>query len=87
MATIEERAYDSRRMHFDESFQTFNKEHRNMREWEYGYCQGATEQREIDIEKACEWLRTWLINNDEMAIGHAYLAESIVEEFRKAMEE
>ena len=38
---------------------------------EKAYIQGATEQREIDIEKACEW------------IGNV----SWIDDFRKAMEE
>lgn len=54
--TIEERAKESLRIHYDESFRTFNTEHRSMREWEYGYCQGATEQdriaRQEEREKA-----------------------------------
>lgn len=33
----------------------------------FGYYHGATEQREIDIEKACEWLKanTYTFRSDE----------------------
>ena len=40
------------------------------------YIAGATEQREIDIEKACEWLRSRNI-----------LTEASIEGFRKVLEE
>lgn len=40
------------------------------------YIIGATEQRAIDIEKACEWLRSRNV-----------LTEASIEGFRKAMEE
>lgn len=42
------------------------------------YIKGATDQREIDIEKACEWLKHggYFVNNTET-----------LEDFKKAMEE
>lgn len=43
-----------------------------------GYIKGATEQREIDIEKACEYLRFHIF-------GHYPTREKIIEDFRKAM--
>lgn len=44
MITIEERSRESMRRHLDESFKTFNKDkEHNMREWQYGYCQGFFE--------------------------------------------
>lgn len=46
-----------------------------------GYVQGATEQREIDIEKACEWLKEHL-GTDLLLVNH-----NMIEEFKKAMEE
>ena len=52
-----------------------------------GYIAGATEQKDIDIEKACEWLKNnWreYVNQDRdgmILFGHW---ES---DFRKAMEE
>ena len=45
------------------------------------YRDGATEQREIDIDKACEWLEDELCHYDDIN-GIAF-----VERFRKAMEE
>ena len=54
-----------------------------------GYKVGATEQKIIDIEKACEWLDNYL-----MEIGYTddWLRDSLniksgKERFRKAMEE
>lgn len=43
---------------------------------ERAYIAGATVQREIDIEKACEWLRSRNI-----------LTEASIEGFRKVLEE
>lgn len=43
---------------------------------EYGYTQGAYEQKAIDIEKACEWLRSRNV-----------LTEASIEGFRKVLEE
>lgn len=40
------------------------------------YIRGATEQREIDIKKACEWLRSRNV-----------LTEASIEGFRKVLEE
>lgn len=40
------------------------------------YVQGATEQREINIKKACEWL-----------LARNVLTEASIKGFRKAMEE
>lgn len=45
-----------------------------------GYIQGATEQRRIDIDMACEWLK----NTFE---GGGYAQDWQITEFRKAMEE
>lgn len=56
MMTLEERSKESMRYHFDESFRTFNKEHSNMREWQYGYCQGAHEQSQLDDEVTDSWV-------------------------------
>ena len=41
-----------------------------------GYELGATEQKDIDIEKACEWLRSRNV-----------LTEASIEGFRKVLEE
>lgn len=52
-------------------------------EFEAGYLKGATEQRKIDIEKACEWLS----QNIEQCIFEDMTLDEILQEFRKVMEE
>ena len=48
-----------------------------------GYIAGATEQKDIDIEKACEWLE-----RANSALPPCYkMFEVNIENFRKAMEE
>ena len=69
---------------------------------EYGYIQGATEQKVIDIEKACEWITEHIdilyegefIDNSPVASDYIEwckkrleYAKEITDEFRKAMEE
>lgn len=49
---------------------------------EESYIAGAKEQKVIDIEKACEWLK----ENVEGGV-HPQSAYGFVEKFRKAMEE
>lgn len=52
-----------------------------------GYINGATEQKKIDIDKACEWLK---LNGDKYIIiedGQLRLKRSIRTDLRKAMEE
>ena len=44
----------------------------------FGYYHGATEQRQIDIEKAVNWLK----NTFE---GGGYVQDYQIEEFKKAM--
>lgn len=46
------------------------------------YIKGATEQKAIDIEKACEWIK----ENIEGGV-HPQSAYGFVEKFRKTMEE
>ena len=46
------------------------------------YIQGATEQKAIDIDKACEWLK----ENVEGGV-HPQSAYGFVDKFRKEMEE
>lgn len=45
---------------------------------EESYIKGATEQKEIDTDKACEYLRSHIF-------GHYPTREKIIEDFRKAM--
>ena len=49
---------------------------------EESYIAGAKEQKVIDIDKACEWLK----ENIEGGV-HPQSAYGFVEKFRKAMEE
>ena len=71
MKTIEERAKQAGVVSQVRSDYPYDK-----RSVEFGYTQGATEQRTIDIKKACEWLRSRNV-----------LTEASIEGFRKAMEE
>lgn len=65
MKTIEERAWNSAvaRMQGDSYYAL-------------GYKEGATEQKSIDIDNACEWLRVRNV-----------LTEDSIKGFRKSMEE
>lgn len=47
---------------------------------EDGYIKGATEQIEIDIEKACEWLK----NNAVIGLMNEEV-DDFIEDFREAM--
>lgn len=47
-----------------------------------GYIKGATDQKDIDIEKACEWIK----ENVECGV-HPSNAYGFADRFRKAMEE
>ena len=70
MKTIEERAKEYSLKDFD-GYYTGRE-----RAVEEGYIAGATEQKAIDIKRACEWLR-----------ARNVLTEASIEGFRKAMEE
>ena len=52
-----------------------------------GYIFGCVDQRKSDIEKACEWLKSY---RQETPDGLGYIAgivnDKTIEEFRKAME-
>lgn len=56
-----------------------------------GYIKGATEQRQIDIDKACKWLKNELFDNNEdffypvLESKHYRSVEELVVAFRKAM--
>ena len=45
------------------------------------YISGATEQKAIDMDRACEWLK------GVQCVVHPQIAYGFAEEFRKAMEE
>ena len=70
MKSIEERAKEYSLKDFD-GYYTGRE-----RAVEEGYIAGATEQKAIDIEEVCEWLRSRNV-----------LTEASLEGFRKAMEE
>ena len=88
MKTIEERAKEYGSKKGDISLSAvYNEALANI--YKEGYIAGATEQKAIDIEKACEWLDNYL-----MEIGYpddwmrdSPNMESGKERFRKAMEE
>ena len=80
MKTIEERAKEYASKKGDISLSpVYNKALSSI--YEEGYMAGATEQKAIDIEKACEWLKNNLREYGIILFGHW---ES---DFRKAMEE
>ena len=70
MKTIEERAKQAGIISQYKSDYRYDK-----KSVEYGYIQGATEQKVIDIDKACEWLRSRNV-----------LTEASIEGFRKVMQ-
>ena len=70
MKTIEERAEEYSLKDFDGYYTGREKA------VEEGYIAGATEQKAIDIEKACEWLRSRNV-----------LTEASIEGFRNVLEE
>jgi len=73
MNEIEERAIESRRFHKDESFKKFNEDLTlRMDDWAYGYCQGATEQKEIDDAHLAEVEKSWIENSESLNIHLAF---------------
>lgn len=91
MKTIEERAKEAGIV------SQYKSDYRyDARSVESGYIQGATEQKVIDIDKACKWLKENArdyacasvrcpYGEEDEIICDVYL--EIVEDFRKAMEE
>ena len=84
MKTIEERAREAGVVCQYKSDYRYDK-----RSVEYGYTQGATEQKAIDIDKACKWFGEYL-----MDIGYPddwYRDSKVLmsgeERFRRAMGE
>ena len=83
MKTIEERAKEYSLKDFDGYYTGREKA------VEEGYIAGAKEQKQIDIEKACEWLDNYLM---EIGYPDDWCRDSEVQEsgekrFRKFMEE
>lgn len=71
MRTIEERAKEAGIVSQFRSDYPYDK-----KSVEFGYMIGATDQKAIDIEEVCEWLK-----------ARNVLTEASIEGFRKAMEE
>ena len=81
MKTIEERAKEYASKKGDISLSPiYNEALANV--YEEGYMAGAKEQKAIDIDRACEWLK----ENTEGGV-HPQRAYSFQGMFRKAMEE
>ena len=81
MKTIEERAKEYASKKGDISLSPiYNEALASI--YEEGYMAGATEQKAIDIGKACEWLK----ENVEGGV-HPQRVYSFPDMFRKAMEE
>ena len=83
MKTIEERALD----YANKSGIDPNKDYFDF--CQQDYIAGATEQKAIDIDKACEWLDTYLmdIGYPDDWMRDSPNMQSGEERFRKAMEE
>ena len=88
MKTIEERAKEYASKKADISLSpVYNDALASL--YEEGYIAGATEQKAIDIEKACKWFEGYLA---EIGYPDDWCRDSEVQEsgekrFRKAMEE
>ena len=76
MKTIEERAYD----YADEKWGDIDEYHADTVAVS-AYIAGAEEQKAIDMDRACEWLK------GVQRVVHPQIAYGFAEEFRKAMEE
>lgn len=85
METIEERAYKAvpDMLRINDNY---------VASFVIGYCQGATEQRKIDIEKAVKWLddniNDYLFNDNSNGKYRDWLkcSSQAFVDFRKAME-
>ena len=87
METIEERAKEYATQKADISLSDiYNEALANI--YEEAYIAGATEQKSIDIDKACEWLDNYLmeIGYPDDWLRDSPNIESGKERFRKAME-
>ena len=51
------------------------------------YIAGATEQKAIDIEKACKWLKEQVYQEYGGGPLERLIPDTMIEKFRKAMEE
>ena len=76
MKTIVERAYD----YADEKWGDIDEYHADTVAVS-AYIAGAEEQKAIDMDRACEWLK------GVQCVVHPQIDYGFAEEFRKAMEE
>ena len=76
MKPIVERAYD----YADEKWGDIDEYHADTVAVS-AYIAGAEEQKAIDMDRACEWLK------GVQCVVHPQIAYGFAEEFRKAMEE
>ena len=51
------------------------------------YVKGATDQKALDIDKACEWLKEQVYQEYSGGPLERLIPDTMIEEFRKAMEE
>jgi len=81
MKRIEERAFEIYPKEYPDPAATFDLMLRG------GYVRGATDQQEIDIQRACQWLET-SINEDTLHIHqweHECSKREFIEMFKQAM--
>ena len=76
MKTIEERAREWTESNYYPDGESETQRKIKINAYAKVYCKIASKQKQIDIDKACEWLR-----------ARNVLTESSLEEFRKVMEE
>lgn len=86
MKTIHERAHDAvGHLIHKGGMQTPDKLLFKEQMFINGHIKGATEQKEIDIKKACKWLMNYfVIEHDGMSPSGC---DVFLQKFRKAMEE
>ena len=87
--TIEERAKEYAPDPFDPDYILPAREGHIVNQQRIAYIDGASEQRQIDIEKACAWFEGYLadIGYPDDWCRDSEVQESGEERFRKAMEE
>ena len=81
MKTIEERAKEYAPDAFDPDYILPAREGYIVSLQRRAYIAGAKEQKTIDMDRACEWLK------GVQCVVHPQIAYGFAEEFRKAMEE
>lgn len=55
--------------------------------YEEAYIAGASEQKAIDIEKACNWMKEQVYQEYSGGLLERLIPDTRIEEFRKAMKE